>query len=58
MELFAITGFVVLVTLAFIVILYREQREKEYRSANGLPARKYHDITDQDVTIVHTIQHK
>ena len=44
--------------IAFVILLAVEQRDKTARQNSGLPARKYHDITDQDVTIVHTIVHK
>ena len=58
MELVIITGIVIVTVIAFIIILYREQRDKERRKAQGLPAKKYHDITDCDVTTVYTIRHK
>lgn len=48
----------VILPIAFVILLAVEQHDKTTRQSNGLPARKYHDITDQDVTIVHTIQHK
>ena len=48
----------VILPIAFVILLAVEQHDKTTRQNNGLPARKYHDITDQDVTIVHTIQHK
>ena len=44
--------------IAFVILLAVEQRDKTARQNSVLPARKYHDITDQDVTIVHTIVHK
>ena len=28
------------------------------RKKNGLPAKKYHDITDYDVTTIDTVRHK
>ncbi len=48
----------VILTVAFVILLAVEQHDKTTRQNNGLPARKYHDITDQDVTIVHTIKQK
>ena len=48
----------VILPIAFVILLAVEQRDKATRQKNGQPARIYHDITDQDVTIVHTIQHK
>ena len=40
------------------VVLYFEQLDKETRQAQGLPPRKYHDVTDYDITVVDTIHHK
>ena len=40
------------------IVLYREQKDKEYRQQHNLPAKKYHDITDYDVYTVYTIGHK
>ena len=48
----------VILAIALVILLAGEQHDKTDRQDNGLPARKYHDITDQDVTIIHTIQHK
>ena len=48
----------VILPIAFVILLAVEQHDKTARQNNGLPARKYHDITDQDVTTIHTIQHK
>ena len=58
MPLFIIAAIVVAAVIAFAVILYREQRDKEIRKATGQPARKYHDITDYDVTVIETIVRK
>lgn len=44
--------------IAFVILLAVEQHDKTQRQANGLPARKYHDITDSDVTSVYTIHRK
>ena len=56
--LFAIAIIVVLTVIGITVVLYVEQRDKERRKAQGLPQKKYHDITDQDVMTVYTIEHK
>ena len=40
------------------VVLYFEQLDKETRQAQGLPPKKYHDVTDYDITIVDTIRRK
>ena len=53
----ALVGFIG-VPLAFIILLYREQKDKEYRRQNNLPPKKYHDITDYDVYTFYTIVHK
>ena len=58
MNLFLIFGICVLAVIAFIVLLYSEQRDKEKRAARGLPPKKYHDITDYDVITVYTVHHK
>ena len=58
MEFVIITGIVIVTVIAFTIILYREQRDKERRKAQGLPAKKYHDITDCDVSNVYTIHQK
>lgn len=50
--------FVVALVVGFTVLLYVEQRNKEKRQRLGLPSKKYHDITDMDVTTVYTIKHK
>lgn len=56
--IFAIAIILAVTVLAFIVLLYVEQRDKERRKAQGLPQKKYHDITDHDVITVYTIEHK
>ena len=58
MMLVIILGAVAILVLIWIVILYAEQRDKEYRQKNNLPAKKYHDITDEDVTTIYTIRDK
>ena len=56
--IFAIAIILAVTVLAFIVLLYVEQRDKERHKAQGLPQKKYHDITDHDVITVYTIEHK
>lgn len=48
----------ILGAIALIIVLAVEQHDKETRAREGLPPRKYHDITDHDVTIIHTTQYK
>lgn len=43
--------------IGFIILLAVEQHDKENRQKQGLPPKKYHDITDYDVTTVYTIEH-
>lgn len=49
---------VFVLVVIFACVLYVEQRDKENRRAKGLPPKKYHDITDYDVTTVYTIHYK
>jgi len=56
--LIAIAVIVVALVVAFTILLAVEQHDKEKRQRLGLPAKKYHDITDMDVTTVYTIKHK
>lgn len=56
--LFAVAIILVVMVLGISVVLYAEQRDKERRKAQGLPQKKYHDITDHDVITVYTIHHK
>ncbi len=56
--LFTVAIILVLMVNALTVLLYVEQRDKERRKAQGMPPKKYHDITDQDVFTVYTIKHK
>ena len=51
-----ILGAVVL-PIAFVILLTAEQRDKRRRSAQGLPQKKYHDISDHDVYTVYTVHH-
>ena len=55
-----IAGFIagLVAAIVIVIVLAIEQRDKEYRQENNLPPKKYHDITDHDVTIVHTIRYK
>lgn len=48
----------IITVIAFIVLIGAEQHDKATRQQKGLPAKKYHDITDHDVTTVYTIHHK
>ena len=52
--------FVIPVIAAVVMTVYYaiEQHDKDMREQNNLPARKYHDIVDQDVTAVFTVRHK
>lgn len=56
--LFAVAIILAVMVLGIIILLYVEQRDKERRKAQGLPQKKYHDITDHDVITVYTIHHK
>ena len=47
----------IITVIAFIVLIGVEQRDKAMRQKNGLPTKKYHDITDHEVTTVYTIRH-
>ena len=58
MDLLVILAIVVAAVIGFIVLLAVEQHDKETRKKNGLPAKKYHDITDYDVTTIYTVHHK
>ena len=58
MTLYIIAGIVAVTVIAFIVLLSHEQNDKERRRRQGLPPKKYHDITDYDITTIETIRHK
>lgn len=58
MPLVIILAVVIIAVIVWAVVLYFEGQDKEYRRTHGLPAKKYHDITDYDVTIIETIRHK
>ena len=58
MTLYIIAGIVAAAVIAFIVLLSHEQNDKECRRRQGLPPKKYHDITDYDITTIETIRHK
>ena len=42
-----------ILVIALIAKLYSEEKDKQTRRANGLPPKRYHDITDLDRTEVH-----
>ena len=42
-----------ILVIALIAKLYSEEKDKQTRRANGLPPKRYHDITDLDPTEVH-----
>ncbi len=48
----------VLFAIAIIALLVIEDRDKRIRKEEGLPPKKYHDISDYDVTTIYTIRHK
>lgn len=54
MNLFLIFGLAVLTVIAFIILLVCQQRDQEYRAANGLPPKKYHNVSDYDVNTTYT----
>ena len=56
--LFAVAIILAVMVLGIIILLYVEQRDKERRKAQGLPQKKYHDVTDHDVITVYTIHHE
>jgi len=51
-----IAGIVALTVIGFVVMLAGEQRDKERRQRSGQAPRKYHDITDANITTVHTLR--
>ena len=42
-----------ILVIALIAKLYSEEKDKQIRRANGLPPKRYHDVTDLDPTEVH-----
>ena len=40
--------------IAMILKLALEQRDKNRRARRGLPARRYHDVSDYDIYTVYT----
>lgn len=50
--------FAAVFVIAIVILLACEQHDKTTRQKNGLPPKKYHDITDYDVTTVYTIHHR
>ena len=53
----AVIGAVIL-PVALTIFYALEQHDKTTRERQGLPQKKYHDITDMDVTTVYTINHR
>ena len=47
----------ILLTVFCIAVLAHEQKDKQKRRANGLPARRYYDVTDYDVRQVITVNY-
>lgn len=58
MNLFAIIIILFLLPTALIILFAYEHHDKQRRAKQGLPPKKYHDITDEDVTTICTIRHK
>lgn len=56
--LFVILGICAVFAIVMAAVIWVEQRDKEQRKAKGLPAKKYHDINDYDVTTVYSIRRK
>lgn len=46
---------VVAFVVGVIVLLYSEEKDRQYRRANGLPPKRYHDVTDLDPTELHLL---
>ena len=46
---------ILFIPVSLIILLAVEHHDKNKRQKKGLPPKKYHDITDYDVTTVHTI---
>lgn len=57
MIIFALIFGGVIFPIALAVFFGLEQHDKAKRQRQGLPPKKYHDITDYDVTTVYTIHH-
>jgi hypothetical protein len=51
--LLAIAIIAVVFAVVMIVVLYSEEKDKQYRRLSGLPPKRYHDITDLDSTELH-----
>lgn len=58
MNLFVLVGIAAVAVALIILVLVLEQKDKEYREENGLPRKRYHDITDYDVYTVYTISYR
>ena len=50
---FGIAIIVVIFVVGMIVVFYREEKDRQYRCLNGLPPKRYHDVTDLDPTELH-----
>ena len=54
MELAVIIGLSsVAIAGLLVALLAHEERDRQYRRANGLPPRRYHDVTDIDPVELH-----
>ena len=42
-----------ILVIALIARLYSEEKDKQTRRANGLPPKRYHDVTDLDPVEMH-----
>jgi hypothetical protein len=42
-----------ILVIALIARLYSEEKDKQTRRANGLPPKRYHDVTDYDPVELH-----
>ena len=52
--MFSVIGIIAVVfAVVMIVVLYREDNDKQRRRLNGLPPKRYHDITDLDPMEMH-----
>ena len=52
--MFLVIGIIAVVfAVVMIVVLYSEEKDKQYRRLSGLPPKRYHDITDLDPTEMH-----
>ena len=42
-----------ILVIVMIAVLHAEDKDKQYRRANGLPPKRYHDVTDYDPIELH-----